>query len=46
MGEHIYHLRGYAEEIGEELKETCNEISERKEINFVEIGYEAEHVHF
>ena len=34
------------EEIGESLKEICKEISERYEINFVEIGYESDHVHF
>ena len=34
------------EEIGESLKGICIEISERYEINFVEIGYESDHVHF
>jgi putative transposase len=34
------------EEIGAGLKEICIEICERYEINFVEIGYEEEHVHF
>ncbi|MFC2107795.1 IS200/IS605 family transposase [Bacteroidota bacterium] len=34
------------EEIGESLKSICIEISERYEINFVEIGYESNHVHF
>ena len=34
------------EEIGESLKEICLEISERYEIDFVEIGYESDHVHF
>jgi len=34
------------EEIGESLKEICKGISERYEINFVEIGYESDHVHF
>ena len=33
-------------EIGETLKEICLAISERYEINFVEIGYETDHVHF
>ena len=33
-------------EIGESLKDICIEISERYEINFVEIGYEPDHVHF
>ena len=28
------------------MKEICIEISERYEINFVEIGYEEDHVHF
>ena len=34
------------EEIGEGLKEICLQISERYEINFIEIGYESDHVHF
>jgi REP element-mobilizing transposase RayT len=33
-------------EIGESLKEICIQISERYEINFIEIGYEPDHVHF
>lgn len=33
-------------EIGESLKEICLEISERYEINFIEIGHESDHVHF
>jgi putative transposase len=33
-------------EIGETLKEICKGISERYEINFIEIGYESDHVHF
>jgi putative transposase len=33
-------------EVGESLKDVCIEISERYEINFVEIGYESDHVHF
>ena len=50
----IYHIvlplkyRGnvITEEIGESLKTICIEISERYEMNFVEIGYESDHVHF
>jgi putative transposase len=50
----IYHLvfplkyrRGViTEEIGISLKDICIEISERYEINFIEIGYEYDHVHF
>ena len=34
------------EEIGISLKDICIEISERYEINFIEIGYEYDHVHF
>ena len=34
------------DEIGESLKNICMEISERYEMNFVEIGYESDHVHF
>ena len=33
-------------EIGKSLKNICLEISERYEINFIEIGYESDHVHF
>ena len=33
-------------EVGESLKLICLEISERYEVNFIEIGYEANHVHF
>ena len=33
-------------EIGESLQEICLQISERYEINFIEIGYESDHVHF
>ena len=32
--------------VGKSLKEICLEISERFEINFIEIGYEEDHVHF
>lgn len=32
--------------IGRSLKSICPEIFERYEINFIEIGYEADHVHF
>lgn len=34
------------EEVGLSLKEVCLEISERYEVQFVEIGYESDHVHF
>ncbi len=34
------------EVIGESLKEICLQISERYEINFIEIGHESDHVHF
>jgi len=33
-------------EIEESVKESCNQISERYEIHFVEIGYESDHVLF
>jgi len=50
----LYHLviplkyrRGIiSENIGKSLKEICLEISERFEINFLEIGYELDHVHY
>jgi len=32
--------------VGESLKDICLEISERYEMNFVEVGYEIDHVHF
>ena len=32
--------------IGNSLKSICMEISKRYEINFIEIGYEPDHVHF
>jgi putative transposase len=41
-----YRKKVITEEIGECLKEICVEICERYEINFVEIGYEEDHVHF
>ena len=34
------------DEIGSTLKDICLEISERYEMNFIEIGYEPNHVHF
>jgi len=34
------------EKIGTSLKEICLEISDRYEIQFIEIGYESDHVHF
>ena len=34
------------DEIGQTLKEICAEITERYEINFIEIGHESNHVHF
>lgn len=34
------------EDIGKGLKEVCLDISARYEINFLEIGYEENHVHF
>ena len=34
------------EEIGLSLKEVCLGISERYEVQFVEVGYEPDHVHF
>ena len=41
-----YRKRVITEAIGESLKNICLGISERYEINFVEIGYESDHVHF
>ena len=41
-----YRKRVITKEIGESLKGICLEISERYQINFIEIGYESNHVHF
>lgn len=41
-----YRKKVITEEIGNGLKEICIEISETYEINFVEIGYEDDRVHF
>ncbi len=41
-----YRKKIITDEIGESLKEICLEISERYEIDFIEIGYESDHVHF
>ncbi len=41
-----YRKQVISEEIGESLREVCFEISERFEIQFVEVGYEPDHVHF
>ncbi len=41
-----YRKKVITEAIGESLKNICLGISERYEINFVEIGYESDHVHF
>ncbi|MBL4904437.1 MAG: IS200/IS605 family transposase [Flavobacteriaceae bacterium] len=41
-----YRKKALTEESGETLQKICYEISERYEIQFVEIGYESDHVHF
>jgi REP element-mobilizing transposase RayT len=41
-----YRKKVIDEEIGESLKNICVQISERFEIQFIEIGYESDHVHF
>jgi len=41
-----YRREAITHEIGESLKEICFEVSERYEMNFIEIGYESDHVHF
>ena len=41
-----YRRKAITQEIGESLKKICLGISERYEINFLEIGYESDHVHF
>jgi REP-associated tyrosine transposase len=41
-----YRKAVFSEEVGNELKEICIEISKRYEIHFVEIGTDGDHVHF
>ena len=41
-----YRQKAISKEVGESLKEICFEIAKRYEVQFVEIGYEADHVHF
>ena len=41
-----YRKKVFKEEIDETLREVCLEISDRYEINFVEIGTDMDHVHF
>ena len=41
-----YRRKIFDEKVDVTLKETCLEISERYEINFVEIGNDNDHVHF
>ena len=36
----------FSEAVDEKLKETCEEISKRYEISFLEIGTDQDHVHF
>jgi REP element-mobilizing transposase RayT len=35
-----------SEEVDKTIKETCEEISKRYEIRFLEVGTEGDHVHF
>ncbi len=41
-----YRKAVFSEEVGDELKEICLEISKRYEIHFIEIGTDGDHVHF
>ena len=41
-----YRLKAISNEVGVSLKNICLNISYRYEIEFVEIGYEQDHVHF
>ena len=41
-----YRRKVITEEIGESLKVICIEISDRYDIEFIEIGYELDHIHF
>ena len=41
-----YRRKVFTETVDKALREVCIEISERYEINFVEIGSDTDHVHF
>jgi REP element-mobilizing transposase RayT len=41
-----YRRKIFTETVDKALKEVCVEISERYEINFIEIGSDSDHVHF
>lgn len=41
-----YRKAVFTQEVENELKKICDEISERYEINFIEIGVDNDHVHF
>lgn len=41
-----YRRKVFGEKVETELKNTCEEISKRHEINFVEIGVDEDHAHF
>ena len=41
-----YRKAVFSDEVGDELKEICIEISKRYEIHFIEIGTDGDHVHF
>jgi REP element-mobilizing transposase RayT len=41
-----YRRKIFSKEVEETLRDVCEEISERFEINFVEIGNDEGHIHF
>ncbi|MCF6359827.1 MAG: IS200/IS605 family transposase [Cyclobacteriaceae bacterium] len=41
-----YRRKAISKKVGETLKQICLDISERYEVEFMEIGYETDHVHF
>ena len=41
-----YRRKAISEKVGETLKKICLDISARYEVEFIEIGYEKDHVHF
>ena len=41
-----YRRKAISKPVGESLKEICIEISYRYELQFIEIGYESDHIHF
>ena len=41
-----YRRKVFSKQVDKELKQTCEEISKRYEVNFLEIGADEDHAHF